>query len=863
MTDKLINPSGIPHFIGDLATLDIDVMLLTADAGQFRASGSNVHTTFQGLSAFYSAPEAEDLFATTLPVQKKSDAFSDDLEKVTSALSDYSAEVQPLVQKLDALKTDATTFVNSVSGDDDWRKDQDKVDHNNDLWHDVNHTVAAFEAAERTAYNKIMALISGTPLTTDDGSHGKNMYGYNADDLDHAPETPWGAPAEREYEGWRWLAHQGKQVWDGVWTDGVVATFKGVGTLFGADGWDAAGESWKNLAKIATAATVTQLTYGAWWLTPDDQLPSWLRESRTAYKQYVKGFVAWDEWKTNPARAGGTAGFNILTVLATDGAGSAASGAGKAGAAARALSTAGKVGRAIDPVTYMAKAGKLSFVKVGDTFSTLKNLHTGTTADLLKEAESLRSPEIPANAIPYVDEASGKVVYLTGEGHILNSDGSLRQHADEALHESSADDHARLDSSDAEHSSPQPEPAGAHPVNNSTADAAGQERSAPPEHRAVPEQRPAAADSTAHASHTDSHPGKSPAPQAGHGPPSGHADGADHRGSLSPGGPSRSSGGGEHGATGASGNDGAGPRGTNADWPKHVQRQVEQANQPDKKWLNAHYGSDGRRLREDGVDEFGDRLTKLKPDPDHPGQWLPKIEKQAQPPKYHLGETIDRRRADATPENLEPLDEHAHSRRTAIDTDQAFHPKVEAAEKAYAQDPTPENKEILRQIMTEHAPLHENMGKQSEAFGERVAELQAIPDNYDGAHWVDLADTPNHANRFDQVWRLDDGRLVVVEAKSNVNTSLGHRTLETGKKVSQGTRGYFEDILKKMEERGRSNPEEARAYSDLSEALDDGKVEYVLVKGRPDGHTYAGYIMKKFDISLPKGATGADAAAAP
>lgn len=73
---KLIDPSGIPHFIGDLDTLDTDVMLLTADAGQFRASGSDVHTTFQHLSSFYSAPEAEQLFSTTVPVQKKSDAFA-------------------------------------------------------------------------------------------------------------------------------------------------------------------------------------------------------------------------------------------------------------------------------------------------------------------------------------------------------------------------------------------------------------------------------------------------------------------------------------------------------------------------------------------------------------------------------------------------------------------------------------------------------------------------------------------------------------------------------------------------------------------------------------------------------------------
>lgn len=202
MSEQLIDPSGIPHFIGDLATLDTDVTNVNTHAGEFRSAGADVHAEFQGLSAFYQAPEADQLFASTLPVKTKTDAFADDLEQVSSALSAYSTEVQPLVKKLDTLKADATAFVNSVSGDDDWRKDQDKVDHNNDLWHDVNHTVAAFQSAERAAYNKIMALIGGTALTTDDGSHAKNMYGFKAGDLDHAEETPWGSSAERGTRAW-------------------------------------------------------------------------------------------------------------------------------------------------------------------------------------------------------------------------------------------------------------------------------------------------------------------------------------------------------------------------------------------------------------------------------------------------------------------------------------------------------------------------------------------------------------------------------------------------------------------------------------------------------------------------------------
>ncbi|WP_019056450.1 hypothetical protein [Streptomyces prunicolor] len=611
---KLIDPSGIPHFIGDLATLDTDVMLLTADAGQFRASGSDVHTEFQGLSAFYEAPEAEQLFATTLPVKEKSDAFADDLEKVATALSDYGFEVQPLVDKLDALKTDATAFVNSVTGDDDWRKDQDKVDHNNDLWHDVNHTVAAFQAAERTAYNKIMALIGGTGLTADDGSHGKNMYGYNADDLDHAEETPWGTAVEREYEGWAWLAHQSKQVWDGIWHDGVIATIHGLGTMFGSDGWDAAGEAWKNLAKLGTASWLTTATLGAWWLTPDDQLPSWLRDSRTVYKQTVKGFVAYDQWKTNPARAAGAFGFNVLTVVGTEGVGGAASGAGKAGAAARTLSVVGKVGRAIDPMTYIGKVGKFAFVKVGDTFATLKNLHTGTYLDMANLGDRYTPAEhpvplaerpvsVPDSAIEYVD-AKGNPVYLTRDGHVLDADGSVRQHVTEARTELSADDRTILDSAPRTPAAEArvPEPVTVHGGDNLTSTAAHTPAGAAPH---LPN------GSTDGLTHGPSASHETPGAR-GHSTGQGggeHAPGGSLSHDTASAGDHTSTG---HGAPGAGGEGGTTPPSGGHDLPGGTAPEPPRGNLPDGSWE----GENGLHLSPDAnaaADDFIRQSTQAEP----------------------------------------------------------------------------------------------------------------------------------------------------------------------------------------------------------------------------------------------------------
>ncbi|KUN00761.1 hypothetical protein AQI95_34005 [Streptomyces yokosukanensis] len=823
---KLIDPSGIPHFIGDLATLDTDVMLLTADAGQFRASGSDVHTTFQHLSSFYSAPEAEQLFSTTRPVQKKSDVFAGDLEKVANTLSDYGLEVQPLVKKLDTLKAEATAFVNSVSGDDDWRKDHDKVDHNNDLWHDVNHTVAAFEAAERKAYNKIMALISGTPLTADDGSHSCNMYGFKAADLDHAKETPWGAPAEKEYEGWSWLAHQGKQVWDGFWYDGVVGTVHGLGTLVGWDGADAAGEAWKNLAKLGTGIAMTFGTLGTWGWVPDKDLPSWLRDSRHVLNQTAKGFVAWDQWKTNPGRAAGAFGFNLLTVVGTEGAGASASGAGKAGAAGRTISAVGKVGRAVDPMTYVGKAGKFAFVKVGETFTALKNLHTGVTADLLKQADALRSPKIPDNAIPYVDAKTGELVYLTTKGHVLNADGSLHQRASEAPHELSANDHEVL----------------------------GAEGNRDHSHGLVG--AGARAEHTAGGAHT----GERTPSQTGRGD-GGHA--ASHAGSSNrtagaqsidrPGG---GSGRGGHGSPGRGHGDGAHDERhqelTAAERKAIQDEHVRKAN-GDPEWRKAHYDTLGRRRPNIGLVD-GVQLPQLAKDAQ--GHFIAKHDLPSGPSEIRFGSKPLPR--GTTPDDVLPtLDKRAADRQAYRD--------LMNAQKAFGETPSTPHHDALT---TAQETYDKQLGdvppnsKISEKLGEDASRLHAIPRTFKVVEVIHLPKTANGANMFDGAYRIKDDEILIAEDKAPgndldwrqgradpedpANPNTGDDGGAAGMRVKQGTLLYLRTIFGEMAKRGGHDAELAREFRN---ALKAKKLRYVLVKAmEPDGSLYAGAVVEELKI---------------
>ncbi|WP_282794894.1 hypothetical protein [Streptomyces sp. CC224B] len=432
MSEKVIDPNGILQFTGDLDQLERDVSELRREASQFRDAGGDVHSEFQGLSAFYEAPEAEQLFASTKPVQTKTDAFADDLEKVAQALSDYAGDVRPLVEKLKQLQIEASAFyIDEVSTDDDWRKDDDKVKHNNRLIDEVNAATQAFHKAERDCHNKITALVDGIKLEpSGNGEQSCGTYGFTDEVLDQAEELPWGAKAERDYDGIEWFTHQAKEVGKGFFVDGVIGTGKALKTLFGGDGWGAAGEAWTNLAKLSVGVTLSLgPAASVFWMAKDEQLPGWLRDSRRAVVETGKGLIAYDQWSKNPARAGGLVGFNALSIAATRGAGSAA----KAGAAAKTISAVGKVGRAVDPFTYAAKGVTFTVSKVGDLLAPLRQARTGGSLGVADGSYRLvdeganahpRPAAVPDDARVYAD-SKGNTLYMTRDGAIVDEHGRV------------------------------------------------------------------------------------------------------------------------------------------------------------------------------------------------------------------------------------------------------------------------------------------------------------------------------------------------------------------------------------------------------------------------------------------------------
>ena len=192
----MIKPEDIPQFTGDLGLLESHISGLRKEADGIRRAGGAAHTQFQGLSAFYQAPEADDLFASTAPVRDRADGFADKVATVAEALTTYAVEVTPIIARLKRLQAEATTFVaglktDSGAFDDDWMNDQDKVDEHQGLMNDVAAAQAAFTAAEIACNNKFTALVGGTQYVIGTGAkqfipRGAEIYGYSAEVLQQA-----------------------------------------------------------------------------------------------------------------------------------------------------------------------------------------------------------------------------------------------------------------------------------------------------------------------------------------------------------------------------------------------------------------------------------------------------------------------------------------------------------------------------------------------------------------------------------------------------------------------------------------------------------------------------------------------------
>jgi hypothetical protein len=202
----MIDPAGIPVISGDMDALDRHAGDLVAVGGDIADTGSRVHTTWQGLTPVYDAPEVGQLLLATVPVQQTSASMGEDVSAVGRALADYAA-------------------------------------------------VAAFDDAQRRCANAIAARYGGTTYRADngDGRLDPGEYGMSAEALDAAAReggVPWGAQqAVPEEDDGNWLSALGHGALD------VIGLVPVVGEV--ADGanalWYAAEGDYTNAALSAAA----------------------------------------------------------------------------------------------------------------------------------------------------------------------------------------------------------------------------------------------------------------------------------------------------------------------------------------------------------------------------------------------------------------------------------------------------------------------------------------------------------------------------------------------------------------------------------------------------------------------------------
>jgi hypothetical protein len=170
------------------------------------------------------------------------------------------------------------------------------------------------------------------------------------------------------------------------------------------------------------------------------------------------------------------------------------------------------------------------------------------------------------------------------------------------------------------------------------------------------------------------------------------------------------------------------------------------------------------------------------------------------------------------------------------------------AQRAYDKDPTPESLRALDDARLAMGDRPNNT-KIAEALGEGAARLHTIPEVFENAQEIRLMETGNGSRRFDQLYRLNNGKgdFVIVEAKAPGGVLDWRKGAgpESQTMVKQGTIEYVRTILHEMKKRG--DPDKSIA-EEMERALRNKEVQYVMVRANEHTGTYAGAELQYFDL---------------
>jgi hypothetical protein len=150
---------------------------------------------------------------------------------------------------------------------------------------------------------------------------------------------------------------------------------------------------------------------------------------------------------------------------------------------------------------------------------------------------------------------------------------------------------------------------------------------------------------------------------------------------------------------------------------------------------------------------------------------------------------------------------------------------------------------------------------QSRLLGEKAADYYAsyeYIDEHGSRQTLERVfpleeDHPSRSGEFDQIWKVEGtDKYVIIEAKGG-SSPLGTRDVDIRgdiQKAQQGTREYFDDIVKVME--NTDNPYIVDLANQLQAAMDNGSVDYLVVRQeintKGEEHTLGNIIVSRFTI---------------
>lgn len=308
-----IDPSLIPIPDVDPDELETTATMLTGVGGDIGQSGTDITTSWAGLSGVYIAPEADTLFAKMDPVGSETSDVQEAVATVSGALATFAEDAREIKARLVSLKGRAEELRAEIGTDEDWAEDDELRERNNFLNNEVADAVFDYQYAERNCANKITGLFGGTyfagrselspenPGTTSDGRESV-YYGTFKPLVDTA--NPWGSPVDAPPAG-------------GILGDGLAAlgglgagAALGLGAATGLyrDGRAAYpfGSEWQQnmgayFGELKEGySTLTGFYVDGQW-TSHDSVDEWYSHFREAAGGVLGSYVAYDQWEDRPA----------------------------------------------------------------------------------------------------------------------------------------------------------------------------------------------------------------------------------------------------------------------------------------------------------------------------------------------------------------------------------------------------------------------------------------------------------------------------------------------------------------------------------------------------------------------------------